>query len=251
MFFPRLRRQAKWVFLFLALAMGGGFVIFGVGAGGIGVGNIFEGRADSGVPSVGDAEERVAENPKDVQAHRDLALAQEADGNTDGAIEALEQLVALKPKDARALLDLGRLYLLKMEEAQIRAQRADVRATYIVPGASIAETTLGGQPLEADKISSVVSSQLSESVSTALQEAQTAASQAVGAYKRRADSRPKNPTYQVELAQIAESVGDVTTAITAYEQFLKLDPRNPQRPEVERKLKELKAQAGPTTGSTG
>ena len=31
MFFPRLRRQAKWVFLFLALVFALGFVGFGVG----------------------------------------------------------------------------------------------------------------------------------------------------------------------------------------------------------------------------
>ena len=30
MFFPRLRRHAKWMFLFLALAFGLGFVGFGV-----------------------------------------------------------------------------------------------------------------------------------------------------------------------------------------------------------------------------
>jgi tetratricopeptide (TPR) repeat protein len=246
MFFPRLRRQAKWMFLFLALVFAIGFVGFGVGAGGIGLGNVLEGVADSGVPSVEEAEKNVSENPRDAQAFRDLATAQEADGNTDGAIEALEQLVALKPKNAKALLDLGRLYLLKAEEAQLRAQRADVRATYIVPGASIAETTLGGQPLEADRISSVVGSQLNEAVSIALGEAQQAASQAVGAYKRRADTQPRNAVYQVELAQIAESVGDVTTAIAAYEKFIELDPQNAQRPEVERKLKQLRAQAGAT-----
>ena len=31
MFFPRLRRHAKWMFVFLAVALGGGFVLFGVG----------------------------------------------------------------------------------------------------------------------------------------------------------------------------------------------------------------------------
>ena len=31
MFFPKLRRKAKWVFLLLAIAFGLGFVAFGVG----------------------------------------------------------------------------------------------------------------------------------------------------------------------------------------------------------------------------
>jgi hypothetical protein len=33
MFFPKLRRRAKWVFLLLAIAFGIGFVAFGVGTG--------------------------------------------------------------------------------------------------------------------------------------------------------------------------------------------------------------------------
>jgi len=33
MFFPRLRRQAKWVFVFLAAVFCLGFVFFGVGSG--------------------------------------------------------------------------------------------------------------------------------------------------------------------------------------------------------------------------
>src|SRR5918999_2938900 len=58
MFFPKLRRQAKWMFLFLALVFAVGFVGFGVGAGGVGLGNVVQGGGDSGVPSVGSAGKR-------------------------------------------------------------------------------------------------------------------------------------------------------------------------------------------------
>ena len=100
MFFPRLRRQAKWVFLFLALVFALGFVGFGVGAGGVGVGDIFrDAGGASGVPSVSDgARSACPRTRSDPQAFRDLATAQQADGNTDGAIEALEELVALRPE---------------------------------------------------------------------------------------------------------------------------------------------------------
>jgi len=60
MFFPRLRRHAKWMFLFLALAFGLGFVGFGVGAGGVGFGDILRGAGGArGLPSLHDAEGRV------------------------------------------------------------------------------------------------------------------------------------------------------------------------------------------------
>src|SRR2546423_13452764 len=44
MFFPRLRRQAKWVFLLLAVIFAGGFVFFGVGSGSTGLGDLLRGK---------------------------------------------------------------------------------------------------------------------------------------------------------------------------------------------------------------
>src|SRR5919109_5233096 len=75
MFFPKLRRHAKWMFVFLALVFAVGFVGFGVGAGGTGIGDILRGGTGSGAPSADDAQKRIDENPNDVQAFRDLATA--------------------------------------------------------------------------------------------------------------------------------------------------------------------------------
>ena len=44
MFFPRLRRQAKWVFVLLALVFAFGFVAFGVGSGSTGISDILRGN---------------------------------------------------------------------------------------------------------------------------------------------------------------------------------------------------------------
>jgi hypothetical protein len=119
MFFPRLRRHAKWMFLFLALAFGLGFVGFGVGAGGIGVGDVFRDAAGgTSVPSVSDAEQRVLDNPKDAQAFKDLATAHQADDNIDEAIEAMQSYVALRPRDTDGLRELAALYLQQASEAQ-------------------------------------------------------------------------------------------------------------------------------------
>ena len=40
MFFPRLRNQAKWAFVFLILVFGGGFIFLGVGSGGLDLGQL-------------------------------------------------------------------------------------------------------------------------------------------------------------------------------------------------------------------
>jgi tetratricopeptide (TPR) repeat protein len=248
MFFPRLRRNAKWMFLFLAVVFGLGFVGFGVGAGGVGIGDVFRGTAGpSGVPSISDSEKRVSENPRDAAAFRDLATAHQAAGNTEEAIEALESFVSLKPKNAAALVDLASLYLVKVDEAQQRANIANIRAAYLAPGAAVAGATqLGGSPLDPDPISGAVDGQLSQIVQTELGEAQSAAAQAVDAYKRRAAIEPGNALFQLELAQTAESAGDVTTAVAAYEKFLDLEPDDPNAVDVERRLKQLRAQAGIT-----
>jgi tetratricopeptide (TPR) repeat protein len=248
MFFPRLRRQAKWVFLFLALVFALGFVGFGVGAGGVGVGDIFrDAGGASGVPSVSEAEKRVSENPSDPQAFRDLATAQQADGNTDGAIEALEELVALRPKDVDALRELGGLYLTKAGEAQQRAQIAQFRAAYLTPNASVTGLfQLDGKTLDPDPITSAISGELSSEYQLAAADAQQAASKAVDSYRKIAAATPKDPNVQLELAQAAQGAGDFATAATAYETFLRLAPNDPTAPEVKRILRQLRQQLTPT-----
>jgi len=247
MFFPRLRRNAKWVFLFLAVAFGLGFVGFGVGAGGVGVGDVFRGSGGaSGVPSISKSEERIRHNPKDAQAFRDLATAHQAAGNTDNAIAALESFIALRPRNTDVLRELAGLYLAKASEAQQRGQIADFRAAYLAPGAAVAGALqLGGKPLDLDPISQAVSGSISQESSTAYFEAQQASTKAVDTYRRITVVLPNDPTVQLELAQAAQDAGDVATTIAAYEAFLKIAPDDPTATEVRRLLRQLR-QLGPT-----
>lgn len=242
MFFPRLRRHAKWMFLFLALAFGLGFVAFGVGAGGVGVGDIFRGSGGgSGVPSISDAEKRTLEDPRDAKAFRDLATAQAAAGNTDEAIQALENLVNLRPKDGDALRQLAAQYLQKLDEAQRRAQIGQIREAYLAPGIAVASALqLGSTPLDPDPISSAISSAVTAESSTSYTDAQQAASQYVETYRRLAATNPKDASLQLEYAQQAESVGDSTAAIAGYRAFLSIPNIDPaQRADVQRRLKQL------------
>ncbi len=246
MFFPRLRRHAKWMFLFLALAFGLGFVGFGVGAGGIGIGDVFRDAAGgSGVPSISDSEERVLENPKDAQAFKNLATAHQAAGNTDEAIEALQSFIALRPKNTDALRELAALYLQQASAAQERAQIYQTRAAYLAPG-TIRDTIfqIGDSPLDPDPITSAVSSGYEREIQAAASEIQTASAQAVEMYRKITELQPNDPTVQLELAQAAQSANDIATTIAAYEAFLKLAPNDPTATEVRRILKQLKQFGG-------
>ncbi|MFO7571977.1 MAG: tetratricopeptide repeat protein [Gaiellaceae bacterium] len=250
LFFPRLRRQAKWVFLFLAVAFGLGFVGFGVGAGGVGVADTFRGiGGDSGIPSVSEAQKRVAENPKDPEALRDLANAYQARRETKDAIEALEGLVALRPKDAAALRELAGLQLALASELQERAQILQYRQAFLAPATSFTGIiALGGRPLDVDPISNAVGTRLEDQIGTAYNDARTSAAAAVATYQRLAEASPNDPNVQLELAQAATSAGDIAATIAAYEAFLKLAPEDPSAAEVRRIVKQLKAQQSGATG---
>ncbi len=242
MFFPRLRRHAKWMFLFLALAFGLGFVGFGVGAGGVGVGDVFRDAAGgTGVPSISDSEQKVLDNPKDAQAFKDLATAYQAEGDIDQAVEAMTSYIALKPKDTDALRELAALYLQKASTAQERAQIYQVRSDYLAPG-TVRDTIfqLGGSPLSPDPITNAVSTSYEREISAAASEIQGASAQAVEAYRKITEIQPTDPTVQLELAQAAQSANDTATVIAAYEAFLKLAPDDPTAPEVRKILKQYK-----------
>jgi tetratricopeptide (TPR) repeat protein len=249
MFFPRLRRHAKWMFLLLAVAFGLGFVGFGVGAGGIGVGDIFRGTGGgSGIPSASKARERIAENPHDAQAFRDLATALQAEGETDEAVDALESFVALRPKNTDALHELASLYQTQLDDAYQRYQITQLRAAYLAAGAIASQTvTLGGQPLEVDPISSAVNSVVSQDSSAALGDAQEAGTKLVDTYQRIANASPDDPSTQVLLAEAATNIGDIPTAIAAYEKYLE-SPQVPQtdKRDVRRLLKQLQSQSAPS-----
>jgi len=249
MFFPRLRRHAKWMFVFLALVFGLGFVVFGVGAGGTGVGDIFRGSSSSSAQSVSDARKETEERPKDVQAWRDYATALETEGQTAEAIVALNTALDLSPKDENALRELAGLHLTRATERQRDAQIEQVRAAFRAPSQGFPSlTSPSGQSIFPDRIGTAVNSQASGAISAALQDAQTEATLAVDAYKRLVALQPQDPNVQLELAQAAQQVGDAATAIAAYERFLKLAPDDPSAAVVRQQLKQLRAAAAGSSG---
>ncbi len=245
MFFPRLRRQAKWVFVFLAVVFGLGFVGFGVGAGGVGVGDIFRDAGGGSAESVSDAREKTEDRPRDPQAWRDLATALETEGETGEAIEALDRAVELDAADATSLRQLAGLHLSLATERQREAQLAQVVAAYRAPSQSFPGLVgSSGQAVLDDPIGSAVTGSLSGRVQSAYQAASAETTLAVNTYKRLGVVQPDDPNVQLELAQAAQQAGDTVTAIEAFERFLKLAPDDPSAGIVREQLKQLRASTG-------
>ncbi len=242
MFFPRLRRHAKWMFVLLALVFGLGFVVFGVGAGGTGIGDIFrdQGGTSSG-QSVSDAQKQAADNPKSPQAWRDLSTAYQTEGDTANAIDALNQAIALRPRSPEAYRELAGLHLTRTSEFQQQLQQAQITAAFRAPGIAFPTlTTKSGQATLTDPLQNAVSADVTDSASTLYQQATAEAIAAVEAYKKLVRLQPNDPNVQLELAQTAQQTGDVTTAIAAYQKFLSLAPDDPNASVVRAQLKQLR-----------
>ncbi|HEX5582118.1 tetratricopeptide repeat protein [Gaiella sp.] len=244
MFFPRIRRHAKWMFVFLALVFGLGFVIFGVGAGGTGIGDIFRDQNTSSGESVSSAQKDADAHPKDPQAWRDLSTALQTEGETAAAIVALNRAIALKPRSPDAYRELAGLHLTRTSEYQQELQQAQIRAAFRAPGLSFPSlSSKSGQPTLTNPLDTAVSSGVTDEISTVYQQAAAEATQAVDAYKQLAEIQPNDPNVQLELAQAAQQTGDSTTAIAAYEKFLKLSPDDPNASVVRAQLKQLRKNA--------
>src|SRR5919202_1306155 len=160
MFFMRLRRSTKPVFIFLAFVFALSFVFLAVCSGSAGIGDLlrgnfhlFGGGGSSGT-SVSKAQDRLKKNPKDATAYRDLARAYEAKSDTDRAIDALNGYLLLRPKDVGALNELAAQYLTKAETARqqaVAAQAAAKNAPFY-SGPSLSgrlASTIGQNPLNA------------------------------------------------------------------------------------------------------
>ncbi len=254
MFFTRLRRHAKWMFVFLALVFGLGFVVFGIGSDtGTGIGDILrdQGGANPSGLSVSEARERVQQSPRSAEAQYDLARALQEEGETTEAIAVLERLVDQTPTHEAALRDLAGLHLTRANQQAQAAQLAQARAAYLAPGADFTIPLQLGESgaTLSDPIQDAVTAEASADLNAAYGRAQQSYQAAVSAYEQLAAAQPRDPNVQLELAQTAQQSGDLTKAITAYERFLELAPDDPSAEIVKQQVAQMKAaQAPPSSG---
>jgi tetratricopeptide (TPR) repeat protein len=269
MFFPKLRAQAKWVFVFLALVFGLGFVLFGVGSGSGGLSdllqgnfnNLFGGSAASG--DAGKARDRIKKNPDDAPAYLDLAHALEADSKPDEAIPPLEKYRTLRPRDVDALNELAGLYLRQADEARTTVNNLQsTAAAQVAASRSIFEPASDSQfgkalsgsvdPLTgADPINQAIQSLISDQSSKAFTKYTNAYKRAVSVYKDVTKATPSDSSAWFTLAQTAESASDTTTAADAYKHFLQLAPDDPNAPAVRKRLKQLTSTQSSASSQAG
>jgi tetratricopeptide (TPR) repeat protein len=258
MFFPKLRRQAKWVFVLLALVFGGGFVLFGVGSGSSGMGDILSnwlsiGQA-SGGPSASKLEEKTREEPQNAEAWRELATAYQTDQRSADAARALERYTELRPKDTDALQELGGQYQRQLSDLSVEFQSiqlgspvADASSFRPPPATPFGKLYADPGALQ-DPLAQSLQSEIGAKASELQVRATGIQAKLLETNRKVVRLDPNNPTAQFQLAQVADGTGDTKTAAAAYRKFLELSPDDPLAAQVKQRLEQLTPPASSASG---
>src|SRR4051812_7952179 len=163
LFFARLRRHTKWMFVLLALVFGVGFVAFGVGSGSQGIGGIGDifgsvfGTSTSGIDSrIKTDQKKLAANPGDAQTAIDLSTLYQQQQDTSKALATLKRASAEKPKNLDLLNAIAGIYRTDASNARndaAAAQNALASRNVTPPGLDLNSTlgqALGSDPLTQD-----------------------------------------------------------------------------------------------------
>jgi tetratricopeptide (TPR) repeat protein len=244
MFFPRLRRQAKWVFVLLVFVFAGGFVFFGVGSGSTGLGDLLRGNfnvfgssnGSTNSSAVKSALKKAKANPKDPNAWNALASAYQSDGKLSDANKAYEHVLKLRPNDVSALQSVAGYYETRANDKATEAQTLQAQAPVSIGTVlGLSGTSHIGQALGNDP----TVQELQQKVTTAFTEESKALQKDTQLYKQLAKLQPDDVNTQFHYAQLADLTGDSTAAIAAYKKVVRLAPNDPSAQQARQRIAAL------------
>jgi tetratricopeptide (TPR) repeat protein len=253
LFFARLRRHTKWMFVLLALVFAVGFVAFGVGSGSTGVGGLGDifnsvfGTSTSGIDGrIKSDQKKLDANPGDVQAALDLSTLYQQKQESSKAVAVLKKTSNAKPKNLDVLNALAGIYrndAAAAKNSAADAQNALASRAVTPPGLDMNSTI--GQAFAGDPLSQDLRTKATE----AFNNLTTAYAKAESAYKAVADAAkgtPQEPNAQLALAgvaveavQITGQTSDIEVAIAAYKRYLKLEPNGVSANQARQTLQQL------------
>jgi tetratricopeptide (TPR) repeat protein len=253
LFFARLRRHTKWMFVLLALVFAVGFVAFGVGSGSTGVGGLGDifnsvfGKSSSGIDSrISDDQKKLAANRGDVQTAIDLSTLYQQKQENSKALAVLEQTAKVKPKNLdvlNAIAGIERTEAANAKNDAAAAQNELSSRAVTPPGVDVSSPL--GQAFGGDPLTQFLQTRATESFTKLT----TAYSKTEAAYKRVATAArgtSQEPNAQLALAgvsveavQITGQISDIQVAIAAYKRYLRLEPNGVSANQARQTLKQL------------
>jgi tetratricopeptide (TPR) repeat protein len=253
MFFPRLRNQAKWAFVFLIVVFAGGFIFLGVGSGGLDLGQLVRdafGNKGTSTGSVSDAQKAVAERPFNPIARQKLADVYERKQQIPEAITAWEGYLRLRPRDVNALRHVGQLELSQadryLQDAQLAAfaqQQAGANSPFTPSTTSKLGQSIGQNPI-ANAVSTRASTQLQEASTNY----QTTSSKAISTFQRVVKLTPNDQQSVFALAQAADTLRNTPVAIQAYTRLLGFNLDAATKAQIRARIKTLQSSQAASTG---
>jgi tetratricopeptide (TPR) repeat protein len=252
MFFPKLRRQAKWVFVFLALTFGIGFVAFGIGGtGGSGISDLFQRSGNSTGPSVGDAREKIEKG--NLAAYKELSNAYQAENKPDEALAAGEKYIQARPKDHDFARTLASQYEGKAAKLRAEATAVQEELTAQTGGTvfGLPQNTLLGRALGPGKIDQELTTAANAKLTEQYSSIQESYTRATRLYQSVARAKPSDVLLQLLLAQAAYQAQLVPTAVKAYARVIELAPDSAEAQQARQQIQLLKLQAQAGTAPAG
>jgi tetratricopeptide (TPR) repeat protein len=258
LFFSRLRRHTKPVYVLLALVFAAGFVVLGVGSGSTGIGDILSqlfhgGSSGSSISSqIKDDQKKITANPRNIALYTDLATLYQQKQDQAAATATLESALTVQPKNIDVLTRLASIYQGQADSARTvaaNAQNALAAENATPPGLNVSSTL--GQAFTSDPLSQT----LKTNATAAFQKLGTAYGKAESGYERlaaAAKGTSQEANAQLQLASIAKDTVQVTgqqkdalIAIAAYKRYLKLQPNGVQASLAKQTLQQLQAFVAP------
>lgn len=246
LFFSRLRRHAKVVYVLLAVIFAGGFVFLGVGSGSGGIGDLLQGNffgngGSSTSSQISEKQKAIRQHPGDVNLYLDLAGLYQTDNKESQALAALQNAQKVAPRNVDLMNRIAGIY---SAQAAREADRYNTLLTAYGQNAAsppgVDTSTELGQAITSDPYTQGLQRQLNEAytkVTGSYTKAESVYRQAATAAK----GTSGEPTALLQWASAATSANDVNGAITAYERFLKVAPDDTNAPTVRQTLAQLKA----------
>jgi tetratricopeptide (TPR) repeat protein len=242
LFFTKLRKRAKFVYVLLAVLFGITFAFLGVGSGqGGGLDQLFQGLNifHHSSDSVSKAESYIKAHPAAAKGYRELATAYEAKGDSVNAISALQQYTGLKPKDAKTWAELGGLQLSQAQLFLQQYQQAYTNRQLLTPSQSFLPTGKLGQALGTNRVEQVAGQNADAIVQNLQQQTQRGYTDALASYGKVTRLTPRDSNAWFQYAQTAQQTGNYAAAVTGYKRYLKLNPASTSKAQIEQLIKQL------------
>jgi tetratricopeptide (TPR) repeat protein len=241
LFFTKLRKRAKYVYVLLAVLFAITFAFLGVGSGQGGLDQLFQGLNifHRGSNAVSKAQSHIKDHPKDPKGFRDLATAYEAKGDTGNAVSALQEYTNLKPKDAKAWTELGGLQLNQAQTYLQQYQTAFTNRQLLAPSQSFLPTGKLGQALGTNQAEQVAGQGADAAVQDLQQRTQLAYNNALTSYDKVTKLTPDDANAWFQFANTAQQAGNPTAAVKGYKRYLKLSPDSTSKAQIEQLIKQL------------